>query len=171
MKNELIFLIGLMGSGKTTLGALLAQRLNYRFVDMDQHIERKTGKSIAQLFELGETYFRDIESEICAALAQERRLVAATGGGVPLRRRNVLCMKENGIVIYNKRAAHLIAKDIKTDHRPLLRGGVEQLYALERARHPLYMEAADMVISNEGSRQQALDRLIECVQKFPMGGE
>ncbi len=171
MKRKLIFLIGLMGSGKTTLGALLAERLNYRFVDMDQYIERETGKTVAQLFELGEEYFRDIESETCAVLAREDKLVVATGGGVPLRKRNVLCMKENGVVIYNRRPVNLIVRDIKTDHRPLLEGGVQELYALEKARHPLYMAAADLVVLNEGTQQQALDRLMESICKLQMEGE
>ncbi|MFQ3679986.1 MAG: shikimate kinase, partial [Pseudanabaenaceae cyanobacterium] len=80
-----VFLIGLMGVGKTTVGRLLAPRLGYTFVDTDVLVEKATGKSIATLFaEMGEAEFRHLESQVLAETAAFTRLVVATGGGIVL---------------------------------------------------------------------------------------
>lgn len=164
MPPTLIFLIGLMGSGKTTLGRMLARCLDYAFVDMDEEIEARSGRTVPQLFEEGEPVFRAWEARVVEALGARERLVVATGGGVILRRENVLRMKRRGMVIFNDRPVSQILSDIDTSGRPLLAGGGERLYAIERQRRALYLEAADRVLHNDAGPEQALEELLTMME-------
>jgi len=98
----IIFLIGFMGSGKTTVGKKLANRLQYAFVDMDQFIQEKEGRTIEELFEKeGEDFFRTLESKYLRSLpAGPAGLVVATGGGLPCHDENMRYMIENGLTVY-----------------------------------------------------------------------
>ncbi|MGE0070811.1 MAG: shikimate kinase, partial [Thiomonas sp.] len=101
MDGHSIFLIGLMGAGKTTVGRTLAQRLGLRFVDADHEIEREQGCTIAELFaRLGEAGFRDIEARAIDALTQREGVILATGGGAVLRPENRKALHERGTVVY-----------------------------------------------------------------------
>ena len=144
-----IFLVGMMGSGKTTLGRVLAHRMGLEFVDTDRILVERTGVPVATLFELeGEDSFRRRESELLDELARGDGRVIATGGGAVLAPRNREVMRARGTVIYL--CARLESLWQRTRHdtsRPLLatsdpRGTLRQL--LEK-RDPLYREAAHMI--------------------------
>ena len=96
-----IYLVGLMGAGKTTLGRALAKRLDYQFVDSDHEIEARTGVRLTTIFEIeGEEGFRKREAQVIAELATYKRRVVATGGGAVLRQENRDQLRSSGFVIY-----------------------------------------------------------------------
>ncbi len=145
-----IFLVGLMGAGKTTVGRALAKRLNKRFVDSDHEIEARTGASIPLIFEIeGEASFRQREAEVIRDLTAQNDLVLATGGGAILNADNRRLLQSRGTVIYLRASVNAILQRTSHDkNRPLLqtadpRKTVEELF---RLREPLYNEIADIVI-------------------------
>ena len=119
-----IFLIGYMGSGKTTVGKLLAARLGYSFIDMDVHIEEKLFKSVSQIFtELGEEHFRLLEQQSLHEVAQFDQVVISTGGGAPCFFDNMEYMNKQGATVYLKLSPAELAERLETSHankRPLL---------------------------------------------------
>ncbi|MHB1392186.1 MAG: 3-dehydroquinate synthase [Clostridia bacterium] len=117
-----VFLTGFMGTGKSTVGRILAQLLGYEFFDSDTEIEKKAGISIKDIFnQHGESRFRELESEVIAELANQSDCVIATGGGVVLSPRNMEILRRNGKIICLKAKPEVILKRIeKTDGRPLL---------------------------------------------------
>ncbi|MGO4927954.1 shikimate kinase [Fundicoccus sp. Sow4_F4] len=163
--KENIVLIGLPGSGKTTLGRLLSQRLGLQFVDIDVEIERHTHKTISELFEKGETYFRDIETEVTTKVAQARQTIISTGGGVVLRHNNMIPLQEKGLIIFLNRSVKSITGDIDIQMRPLLKDGVERLNKLHDQRNHLYHQYADIVIDNDTSLEETVERIIEHLPK------
>ena len=145
-----IFLVGLMGAGKTSVGKLLAKRLGKSFIDCDQEIERVTGVQIPVIFEIeGEAGFRARETRMLAELVGRRNTVLATGGGAVLSAENRKLLAGNGVVVYLRAAAPELCSRTRHDkNRPLLRTAeplarLEQLFA---ERDPLYREVADIII-------------------------
>lgn len=147
-----IYLIGFMGTGKTTVGMALAEKLGYRFFDSDQKVVESSGKSIPQLFdEIGEDGFRDLEQEALQSLPPEDSIIA-TGGGIILREFNRTYMNENGTVIWLDASPTEIMKRLETDaSRPLLSGNKnKQIVQLYQKRIELYKQAADFQIQTDG---------------------
>lgn len=145
-----IFLVGLMGSGKTTIGRALAKRLNKRFVDADHEIEARTGASIPWIFEIeGEASFRQREADVIRDLTAQDDIVLATGGGAVLNEQSRHLLKERGTVIYLRASVNSILQRTSHDrNRPLLqtddpKARIEELL-LQRA--PLYHEVAHIII-------------------------
>ncbi len=145
-----IFLVGLMGSGKTTIGRSLAKKLNLRFVDADQEIEARTGASIPLIFEIeGEASFRQREADVIRDLTAQQGIVLATGGGAVLNEASRQFLRERGTVIYLRASvASILQRTSHDKNRPLLqtadpRAKIEAL-SLERA--PLYQEVAHIII-------------------------
>jgi shikimate kinase len=155
-----IFLIGLMGSGKTTVGRQLAAELGKTFHDTDQEIERRTGVRIALIFEIeGEAGFRTREAQVVDQLTQLSNMVLATGGGAVLNPDNRGRLARRGVVVY----LHGQPKDLwnRTRHdktRPLLQDTdpLEKLHNLYRQRDPLYREIADIVVDTGRQSARAL---------------
>ncbi len=145
-----IFLVGLMGAGKTTLGRLLAKRLEKIFVDSDHEIEARTGVGIPTIFEIeGEEGFRRREAQVIAELATRRGQVLATGGGVVIRPENRAQLKANGYVVYLHALPETLYERLRNDRsRPLLQTAdpLGKLRALYAERDPLYRETADLVM-------------------------
>src|SRR5262245_917062 len=167
--SENIFLVGLMGAGKTSVGKLLAKRLRKAFFDSDQEIERATGVKIPVIFEIeGEAGFRSRESRMLAELVRGANIVLATGGGAVLSQENRTLLAQNGMVIYLRAAVADLWKRTRHDkNRPLLRTSepvakLEQLYA---QRDPLYREIADIIVDtgeqSPGTLAHQLERRIE----------
>ncbi len=145
-----IFLVGMMGAGKTTVGRQLAQRLGKSFVDADQDIEQRTGVAVKVIFEIeGEAGFRKRESEALDRLTAMSDLVLATGGGAVLDARNRQWLSERGYVIYlHAQARDLWMRTRNDKTRPLLqtddpRARIQSLYDV---RDPLYRQVADLVV-------------------------
>ena len=122
MKN--LILIGFMGSGKSSVGKRVAQKLDFHFVDTDELIERRMGKSVTQIFErYGEAYFRDLEKHVMRELAGRTHLVVATGGGSVIADENWGSWRRNGIIALLETDAETIHQRTRHHtHRPLLQG-------------------------------------------------
>lgn len=159
MRN--IVIIGMSGSGKTSLGRLLAAELGYLFVDTDLWIEQHSKLRVGQIFAgYGEPFFRAIESEAVGRAAAQPGTVIATGGGVILDEENIRVLKRTGVVVFLDRPPEMIARDIQLGHRPLLSAGVDRLFAMAAARRARYLEYADLVLPNEGNMEEALEALL-----------
>lgn len=159
-----VYLVGLMGAGKTTVGKALARRLAYRFVDVDQEIEARTGVSVPTIFEIeGEEGFRRREAQVIADLAGVNGHVVATGGGAVLQPENRRNLQASGFVIYlNVPLATLYERTRHDKKRPLLqvsdpRQKLRELYA---QRDPLYREIANLIISGSRITVQSVLQLL-----------
>jgi shikimate kinase len=122
MAGEKITLVGFMGTGKTTVGKLIADRLGWRFVDTDALIEKRTGKTIPEIFaEDGEETFRTLETTLCTELVTWKHTVISTGGGILLRPENRVLIRKNGLTVCLTATPEQIAERLAQDtHRPLI---------------------------------------------------
>jgi shikimate kinase len=157
-----VFLVGMMGAGKTTAGRLIARRLKRPFYDSDHEIERRCGVRIPVIFEIeGEAGFRAREAQVIAELCARKGIVLATGGGAVLDAENRRRLAASGTVVYlHARPAYLWQRVRHDRNRPLLATAdpqkkLEQLYA---ERDPLYREVAAIVVDTGRQSVQALTR-------------
>lgn len=162
---ENIFLVGLMGAGKTSVGKVLARRFNKTFYDSDHEIERSTGVKIPLIFEIeGESGFRDRESKMIEEMVRRRNIVLATGGGAVLCERNRRLLADHGTVIYLRAAVNDLWQRTRHDkNRPLLqtedpRARLQELF---EQRDPLYREVADIIIDTGNQSLGSLAHRIE----------
>ena len=157
MKN--LVLIGMMGCGKTTVGALLAESLGLELADTDALIEARAGRSIPELFsENGEEYFRELEQTVAEELARREGLAVACGGGLPVRDGAIAALKETGVVFWLDRDPGETYDGLDTAGRPLAQGGREAFIERYRRRAPVYRRWADYIIAEktpEGARRRA----------------
>ena len=160
MQNRNVFLIGLMGSGKTTIGQLLAKRLQWPFIDSDHELEQRTGVSVATIFEIeGESAFRHREAAIIDELSQREPIVLGTGGGAILDPQTRSVLRERGVVIYLHSTAETSYERIRRNRdRPLLMvtDPLARLRQLYEHRHPLYAETAHFVVESYRDRPTAV---------------
>ncbi|MEW6328463.1 MAG: shikimate kinase [Thermodesulfobacteriota bacterium] len=153
-----IVLIGYRGSGKSTVGRRLAERLSLPFIDTDTLIEEKTGITIKEMVEKkGWPYFRAVEKEVIRGLAGDKTMVVAAGGGAVLDPENQARLKENGLVFYlaadEATLSGRIAKDARTgDQRPSLTGEMvtAEIRTVLKTREPIYRKVADYMINTVG---------------------
>lgn len=158
MKN--IVLIGMPGSGKSTVGKQVARTLDYRFFDTDMMIEQAAGIPISIIFEeFGESHFRDLETAAARHAAIQTRAVISCGGGMILREENVMALRKNGLLFYLCRP---LAQLLQTDlfDRPLVQNDEQRLTALYEQRAPLYEASAAFTIFNDKSAQHAADEIV-----------
>jgi len=167
MKN--IVLVGFMGTGKTTIAKELARRLNFNYISIDELIEKRENKSISQIFaEKGESYFRDLESEIVKEVSQGNNLIIDAGGGVVLREENVLNLKKKGILICLKAKPEVILERTKGyTHRPLLNvpNPKERIEELLKIREPYYRKADYFIDTSNISVQEAVEKILEIIRE------
>ena len=158
--NRNIFLVGLMGAGKTTVGRALAKKLNQRFIDSDHEIEARTGASIPLIFEIeGEASFRQREAEVIQDLTAQDGIVLATGGGAILSAENRANLKARGTVIYLRASVNSILQRTSHDkNRPLLQTADprKRIEELAREREPYYCEVADIIVETGRTNIQSL---------------
>ena len=159
-----IYLVGMMGSGNTSTGRPLAERLGYGFVDADAVIEQAAGCSIPEIFERdGEAGFRKLESQVLSAISQRHSLVVATGGGVVTQPEN-WGLLHSGIVIWLDVIPNQLLQRLKADStvRPLLQTADPEaaLNTLLNERRPLYAEADLTVVINEETPEQVADGIL-----------
>lgn len=164
-KNERIFLVGLMGAGKTSVGKMLSRRLNRRFLDSDAEIEQVTGVRIPVIFEIeGEAGFRAREEKAIAELTALPGIVLATGGGAVMSPANRALLSSRGLVIYLRAAPEDLWRRTRRDrNRPLLQTSdpLGRLRALHEQRDPLYREVADLVVDTGAQSVSALTTRIQ----------
>jgi len=145
-----IALYGFMGVGKTTIGRILAEKLGYDFIDVDTEIERETGKSINEIFQLhGEAFFRKLESDIIRELSNKDRLVIACGGGAVTNIENAETLQKSSKMIYLTASIDEIVDRTKGEStRPLLNvaNPVEAASELYENRKPIYVRYADLEV-------------------------
>jgi shikimate kinase len=159
-----LVLIGYRGSGKSSVGRALAERLGREFADTDAEIERRAGTAIADIFRTqGEPAFRSLERQVVADLAAREGLVLATGGGVVLDPANVAALRRNGKVAWLRCGAEDLARRIAADPatrrtRPDLTpvGGLEEVRRLLAVRTPLYEGAADWIADSDARPVEAI---------------
>ena len=163
-KKQNIYLVGLMGAGKTTIGKMLAKRLAYVFIDSDHEIEARTGVSLPTIFEIeGEEGFRKREAQVIAEMAAREGHVVATGGGAVLRAENRANLRSSGLVLYLNVPLFALYERTRLDkNRPLLqvKDPLQRLKELHAERDPLYREIADIVVSGSRIAVQTLLPLI-----------
>lgn len=165
MKNKVV-IIGMPGSGKTTIGKILGKELSLKFYDMDEYIQKTTSKSIIELFENGEEYFRDIESNVCRELSQKENVLISTGGGVIKRKENIDAFKENALIIFLDRPVEKILEDVDVSKRPLLKDGKEKVINLYKERYELYKKYADEIVVNDKDMRHVIESLKNKILKI-----
>ncbi len=173
MENKVgnFFLIGLMGSGKTTVGKQLALKMHKKFYDSDHEIVARMGVPITTIFEIeGEEKFRERESQVLADLTQKHDIVLATGGGIILRERNRQYLQKNGVVIYLHANVETILERTRFDRsRPLLQTEnpgkkIQELYI---QRDPLYRQIADITIdANEVFLPNLIKKVTIAIEQY-----
>ena len=170
-----LVLVGMMGSGKTTMGKLLAKHLGKTFADSDEEIQKRTGVTIQHIFDVeGEVGFRQREAVAIGELVQNDNTVLATGGGAILLEQNRVMLQQNGIIIYLKTGVSDLFQRTRHDrNRPLLQTGDPhaKLAELHQQRDPLYEQVADIVIQSGRQGVHALMlRLVNEIEAFRRSG-
>jgi shikimate kinase len=160
MTANRILLTGFMGSGKTTVGPLIADQLGFRFIDLDEQVEKAAGRSAAALFlERGESIFRALETAVLTQALAEEDVVIATGGGALTSEATLALAKDGGVVVYLRVALDTLAERLEPDEqRPMLkdddgrvlRGArlLDRIESILKGRQPYY-EQADIIIDAE----------------------
>lgn len=165
MPNGNIILAGPMGSGKTSVGEVVARKLKREFRDTDRMIEEITGLSIVRIFsERSEAYFRYMENEVAKMIGEQRNLVVAVGGGMTVSDENFECLKSSGLLIcLNAKENVLLGRLADQDGRPLLRGGElkSRLHKILSERRESY-ERIPFCIDTDGLTVNAVaERVVE----------
>ena len=164
-KGEIVFMVGPMGSGKSTVGRHLAQLLGYDFIDSDAEIEARAGADIPWIFDVeGEEGFRRRETAVLLDLSTLQHVVIATGGGAILAEHNRQVMADSGVVVFlNVSVAQQLKRIGSGEGRPLLQKGDREvtLKQLMAEREPLYSSMADVTISASGGNARKVARYIE----------
>ena len=160
-----IVLIGYRGTGKSTVGRLLASRLGHQLVSTDAEIVKRAQRTVPEIIaQEGWEYFRDLESDICRELAGRDQIVIDTGGGAILRTQNIDALKKHGTLFWLTASVETIAKRIGSDNqRPSLTGNksfVDEIEEVLQERVPKYQAAADHVIATD---HRSVTQLVETV--------
>lgn len=159
MKTNIV-LIGMTGSGKSTIGEKLSQQLEMPFKDIDLFIEQTTKQSIPELFDVSEAHFRAIETQACKELAATvRHTVISCGGGVVLDQENIQALRKTGWIVFIDRPIEHIVKDIEIGHRPLLKEGKNKLYQLYEKRFGMYQSSADFRVGNQSDLEEVIIKI------------
>ena len=169
--KEHIFLIGFMGCGKSTNARYLAKMTGAEQMEMDQKIVEDQGMAITEIFtRFGESYFRDLETELIRSMKEMEPMVVSCGGGAVLREENVVLMKECGKIVLLTATPEAIYDRVKNStDRPVLNGNmnVEYITELMEKRWPKYEAAADLVISTDMKNvREICEEILERVHRF-----
>jgi len=159
-----VYLIGPMGSGKTTIGQRLAKLLDLEFLDSDHEIQKQTGASASLIFDLeGEEGFRKRETAMLEKLVARENILLATGGGAIIREENRGLLKHSGLIVYLRTSVQQQIRRLSFDKsRPLLQSGdrEEKLTRLAKERNPLYEELADLTFPSQNRGLDAASRAL-----------
>lgn len=167
MKN--IVLTGFMGTGKSTVGALLAKKLGRKFIDSDEAIVEREGRNIPEIFAAdGEEYFRRIEADVIRGLSELSGCIIATGGGVVLNPENIKALRKNGVVINLSASAETIYKRTsKSNTRPLInKKSLSEIEALLSSRAAAYANNDFCISVDELTPMSSAEKIIEIYKKL-----
>ncbi|MDO5721177.1 MAG: shikimate kinase [Actinomycetaceae bacterium] len=143
---DTVALVGLPGSGKTNLARALGELLGWEVIDLDDYLQMRSGRTIAELFQSGEECFRQWEHRCLAQVVGRKRCVIATGGGVVERADNRDLLNQVFTVFLDVSVPEAQRRTAKSNHRPLLKGGGDRLAALAERRLPWYRQVADVTV-------------------------
>lgn len=167
--KEIIILVGMPGSGKSTIGKKLSEKLNYSYFDSDQYIEDHEKMSIENIFRLyGENKFRNIEKNVVDKIIPElKKSVVATGGGLPIFNDNMSSLKKVGCVIYLKEDLKVLFSRVKDSDRPLTKDTdvMEKINSLYKERHLIY-EQSDFIVNCSLKNE---DEIVKEIMDFFLG--
>jgi len=160
-----IVLIGMRGSGKTTVGKILAQKMGREFIEMDELITRKMGLTIPEIVEKhGWEKFRDIEEEITGEISGRDNIINASGGGVVTGEKNIIKLKKSGVLVWLQAGVNtLVSRTGEDADRPPLGEGRSRREDMEttfRERKPLYQQAADLTVNTENKTPEEVADLV-----------
>ncbi|MDD5070771.1 MAG: shikimate kinase [Candidatus Omnitrophica bacterium] len=162
---ENVYFVGFMGSGKTTVARLLADKLGKGFLEMDSEIEKSAGMSIVEIFEgKGQDYFRDLESKLLADIAKRSDLVVSCGGGLVCRQENIDLLKKSGKLVNLSASADEIYKRVKNDNsRPLLKVADPQneIVRLLKIRQEFYEQADITIDTDSKTPEDVLEEILK----------
>ena len=163
MVKSNIVLIGMPGSGKTTVAKELSKMLNKKIIDIDEEIEKETKLSINHIFDkFGEDYFRELEKNMIGKISILDNTVISTGGGAVLNKDNIENLKKKGKIIFLNRSIENISKACHKN-RPLLKNNIEKLEELFNYRQEYYKLYADFTIENNGSLPNVIEEIINFI--------
>lgn len=170
INNKLnITLCGMMGSGKSIIGKILAKKINYNFIDIDQLIEKKTNKPIINIFkEKGEDYFRDLEEKITVKILKNKKTIISLGGGAIVNKNIRNSIQKNSYNIYLKVSINILNKRLKySKKRPLIiKNDLNNtLVDLIQKREKFYNKA-DLVITNETNINDSIENIIKKINQW-----
>jgi shikimate kinase len=177
--DKFVFLTGFMGVGKSTVGKILAQKLDRGFRDLDQCIEEQVGLCVADIFKVhGEDFFREKESQVLSQVLSESVQVIALGGGTFLRESHRQALKEKGMTIYLQASVSTLHQRLKGQNlslRPLLQVGdetqqMEQMECLLRGRERIYEEAQCKIITDGQSADEVAAEIYEWMKDLEEKG-
>lgn len=159
-QKDNIVLVGMPSCGKTTIGRLVAEKTGKAFVDLDEEIEKREGRTVPEIFgESGEAYFREVESAVAREVLSRGGQVVATGGGTPIAEKNRYEIRKNGFVVYLTRPLDRL----ETDGRPVSESeGVKRIFS---ERDGIYKSVADAVVKNETSAEKAAEEIVKSYEK------
>ncbi len=161
-----IFIIGMPGAGKTTVGRALAERLGMDFHDVDEEIQKKTGKTIQNIIIYdGEDKFRQFEYDAIGEILRQKPSVIATGGGTVMSDETVTLMKNNGIIVFVHRGVQSILEDLDLEIRPLVKESIEYIFRVYEERYPIYERVCNIKIANESSVSDTVQAIVEALPK------
>ena len=161
-----IFIIGMPGAGKTTVGRALAERLGMDFHDVDEEIQKKTDKTIQNIIIYdGEDKFRQFEYDAIGEILRQKPSVIATGGGTVMSDETVTLMKNNGIIVFVHRGVQSILEDLDLEIRPLVKESIEYIFRVYGERYPIYESVCNIKIANESSVSDTVQAIVEALPK------
>ena len=161
MKN--IYLVGMPGCGKSTIGNAVSAKTGIEIVDLDELVVEREGETIEELFAIGEPHFRAVETEALKSLSKREGIMVATGGGVVVKDENIDIMKADGTVIFIDASPNFILENSPLDGRPLLKNK-EKIHELYNNRIAAYRKSADYTIPNDGILSEACRKTEEAVR-------
>lgn len=164
--NKNIVFIGLSGSGKTSVGKAVAEKLSLPFYDVDEYIEKKSGKLIKEIFQNGEDFFRKLESNAIKEINKNNAVVISTGGGAVKVPSNMEVLRKNSIIFFINRPIENIIRDIDTSTRPLLKEGASKLYNLYEERYPLYKRYSNIEVINNSTFEEAVNNIVKIIEEL-----
>lgn len=162
MKN--IYLIGMPGCGKSTIGQIISKKLSKSFLDLDKYIVESTGETIEQMFEKGEKYFRARETAYLKNASKLENMVIATGGGIVETEENLRILKNSGSVIFIDTPPDNIIANSSLEGRPLLADNKNKIFDLYKRRYNLYIKFSDITVENCCGIEEVVSDIIELIK-------
>lgn len=149
------------GCGKTTIAKAISRLKGLEVYDTDEYIEKREGKTVADIFKNGEEHFRKLETEAVKEISSKEAVIISTGGGVVKSPYNMELLKKNGLIVFINRPVKDIIKDVNTSNRPLLKDGKSRLYELYAERYELYKLHCDYEIMNDRNLQDIVEKILD----------